>query len=73
MCLYDGCLDTWTFFVFLFKKKNAIVQRDAFALFVRVKALYKTSVLLLLLFNCDNVSDNDPLMMYWHSEFSTAH
>ena len=46
MCVYDGCLDTWTFF-FLFL--IGIVKRDAFALFVRVIGLYKTSVLLLLL------------------------
>ena len=42
LCVYDGCLDIWTFLI-------ATVKRDAFTLFVRVIALYKTSVLLLLL------------------------
>ena len=42
-CLF--MMDAWIHGRFLI----AIVNRDAFALFVRVIALYKTSVLLLLL------------------------
>ena len=41
--------DVTLFLLFCIFLKFAIVQRDAFALFVRVIARYKTSVLLLLL------------------------
>ena len=47
-CVYDGCLDTWTLLLLGFF--SAIVKkRDAFALFVRVIALSKTSVLLIII------------------------